>query len=252
MEHKFKVGDKVKIREDLNVGQYSERGITAGMVNYAGRIVTIISQEITNSSRQNYYLIEEDNQCFSWDETMLVYLDVSHITKTTKIPLIQTKIIRFMLGKESIYLENVKEFMSLMSLLDNFYVDYWTNTSVNFNTFKQAQYPLSVAIDNESLVKATRKPYSLRLKDIEELTLRQLEDVTGKLITLSKVSQFIPTLVDIKDDVTTIKFKTSTRKATKSQEDNFDSVTGFAIAFTKAVFNMNYNELAELIINIQE
>ena len=43
MEHKFKVGDKVKIREDLNVGQYSERGITAGMVNYAGRIVTIVS-----------------------------------------------------------------------------------------------------------------------------------------------------------------------------------------------------------------
>lgn len=252
MEHKFKVGDKVKIREDLNVGQYSERGITAGMVNYAGRIVTIVSQEITNLSRQNYYLIKEDNQRFSWDETMLMYLDTSHLTKTTKTPSIQTKIIRFMLGKESIYLENVKEFMSLMSLLDNFYVDYWTNTSTNYDTFKQAQYPLSVAIDNESLVKTIRKPYSLCLTDIEELTLKQVEDITGKLSRLSKVAQFIPTFVDIKDDTTTIKFKAATRKATKSQEDNFDSVTGFAIAFTKAVFNMNYNELAELIINIQE
>ena len=183
---------------------------------------------------------------------MLMYLDTSHITKTTKIPLIQTKIIRFMLGKESIYLENVKEFMSLMSLLDNFYVDYWTNTSTNYDTFKQAQYPLSIAIDNESLVKTIRKPYSLCLTDIEELTLKQVEDITGKLSRLSKVAQFIPTLVDVKDDVTTIKFKAATRKATKSQEDNFDSVTGFAIAFTKAVFNMNYNELAELIINIQE
>lgn len=252
MEHKFKVGDKVKIREDLNVGQYSERGIASCMVNYAGRTVTILSQEQTSPSKQNYYLIEEDNQSFSWDETMLAYLDMPHITKATKIPLINTKVIRFMLGKENIYLENVKEFMSLMSLLDNFYVDYWTNTSVNYDVFKQAQYPLNVAIDNESLVKTIRKPYSLCLKDIEKLTLRQVEDITGKLITLSKVSQFIPTLIDIKDDVTTIKFKSATRKATKSQEDNFDSVTGFAIAFTKAVFNMNYNELAELIVNIQE
>ena len=196
----FKVGDKVKIRENLNVGQYSERGITTGMVNYAGRVATIVSQEITSVTKQNYYLIKEDNQCFSWDETMLVYLDTSHITKTTKTPSIQTKIIRFMLGKENIYLENVKEFMSLMSLLDNFYVDYWTNTSTNYDTFKQAQYPLSIAIDNESLVKTTRKPYSLCLTDIEELTLKQVEDITRKLNRLSKVAQFIPTFVDIKDE----------------------------------------------------
>ena len=252
MGYKFKVGDKVKVRENLKVGQYSERGITSCMVNYAGRTVTILSQEQTSLSKQNYYRIEEDSQGFSWDETMLVCLGVSDITEIIKTPLMNTKVIRFMLGKENIYLENVKEFMSLMSLLDNFCVDYWTNTSVNYDTFKQAQYPLSVAIDNESLVKTIKKPYSLRLKDIEELTLKQVEDITGKLTMFSKVSQFVPTLVDIKDDVTTVKFKTTTRKATKSQEDNFDSVTGFAIAFTKAVFNMNYNELAELIINTQE
>lgn len=252
MEYKFKVGDKVKVRKNLNIGQHSECGIVADMVDYAGRTVTILLQRQSSSDKQNYYLIREDNQEFVWDETMLECLDESHVTKTTKIPLIQTKIIRFMLGKESIYLENVKEFMSLMSLLDNFYVDYWTNTSTNYDTFKQAQYPLSIAIDNESLVKTARKPYSLCLKDIEELTLKQVEDITRKLSRLSKIAQFIPTFVDIKDDTTTIKFKAATRKATKSQEDNFDSVTGFAIAFTKAVFNMNYNELAELIINIQE
>ena len=39
MRHKFKIGSQVQIREDLNVGQYSERGIASGMVNYAGQIV---------------------------------------------------------------------------------------------------------------------------------------------------------------------------------------------------------------------
>ena len=64
MGYKFKVGDKVKVRKNLNVGQHSERGIVADMVDYAGRTVTILLQRESSSDQQNYYLIREDNQEF--------------------------------------------------------------------------------------------------------------------------------------------------------------------------------------------
>ena len=65
---KYKVGDKVRVRSDLEVGkQYGNSGIyfVSGMECYKGRIVTI--QEITCYKT---YMIEEDGVIYKWTDEM--------------------------------------------------------------------------------------------------------------------------------------------------------------------------------------
>ncbi|MBU5487007.1 hypothetical protein KQI77_02360 [Clostridium sp. MSJ-8] len=63
---KYKVGDKVKVREDLEVDKkYGNKDFIDLMEQYKGKIVTIASIE------SNYYVIEEDNGTWAWTDEML-------------------------------------------------------------------------------------------------------------------------------------------------------------------------------------
>lgn len=63
---KFKVGDKVRVREDLEVDKkYGNKDFIDLMEQYKGKIVTIASIE------SNYYVIEEDNGTWAWTDEML-------------------------------------------------------------------------------------------------------------------------------------------------------------------------------------
>lgn len=62
---KYKVGDKVKVRDDLMVGHcYSYYAYCGNMVNFRGKTVTI------KSVAYDFYRIEEDRQTSCWTDGM--------------------------------------------------------------------------------------------------------------------------------------------------------------------------------------
>ena len=63
---KYKVGDKVKVREDLKIGKsYNEKIFVDDMEKYKGQIVTM---KVVGDDN---YRIEEDNQDWYWTDEML-------------------------------------------------------------------------------------------------------------------------------------------------------------------------------------
>ena len=63
---KYKVGDKVKVREDLEVDKrYGTEEFIEEMEEYKGKIVTI------DTVNEDDYYIEEDKQSWSWTDEML-------------------------------------------------------------------------------------------------------------------------------------------------------------------------------------
>ena len=62
---KYKVGDKVRVREDLIVDQwYGEDTFASGMVSFKGKIVTISNIE------SGFYILKEDSSRWSWTDEM--------------------------------------------------------------------------------------------------------------------------------------------------------------------------------------
>ncbi len=63
---KYKVGDKVRVRKDLEIGKtYDDLTFNRAMETFKGRTLTIKSLDIT------FYKLEEDEFKFSWSESML-------------------------------------------------------------------------------------------------------------------------------------------------------------------------------------
>ena len=71
---KYKVGDKVRIRSDLEAGKrYGDEFFTKNMGKFKGKLVTIADVNET------YYKIKEDDVYFSWTDEMIeckVYYDL--------------------------------------------------------------------------------------------------------------------------------------------------------------------------------
>lgn len=64
---KYKVGDKVRIRKDLKVGErYDGTSLTGKMLLWKGKKVTILKV----CSDYNGYEIEGDDGCFLWTDSM--------------------------------------------------------------------------------------------------------------------------------------------------------------------------------------
>ena len=62
---KYKVGDKVRVREDLIVDQwYGNDKFCSGMYSFEGQTVTI------KIVKENKYLIEEDSGKWNWTDEM--------------------------------------------------------------------------------------------------------------------------------------------------------------------------------------
>lgn len=75
---KFKVGDKVRIKENLKEGNDYKYYVHSNMQNLAGKIVTI------ESVREESYKIEQDNGYWDWTEDMF-----EEIKKPTKEELLK-------------------------------------------------------------------------------------------------------------------------------------------------------------------
>lgn len=66
---KYKVGDKVKIREDLVVGNmYGASSFTSKMEQYKGKIATITN--VYYNYTYSYYHIDIDNEHLHWTDEM--------------------------------------------------------------------------------------------------------------------------------------------------------------------------------------
>ena len=74
----FKVGDRVRIREDLNIHEkYTHFSITKSMLGYGGKIATIKSIHIYINDFPNYYTIDLDEGEYCWTDGMLELVEKS-------------------------------------------------------------------------------------------------------------------------------------------------------------------------------
>lgn len=68
---KYKVGDKVKIREDLNIDEmYGKWDCAFGMTDYRGMIATITKCNDNNDDDDDSYQINLDYECYNWSDEM--------------------------------------------------------------------------------------------------------------------------------------------------------------------------------------
>lgn len=110
---KYKVGDKVKVRENLEIGKaYCGQTFVVQMKKYKGQIVTIKVADYDG------YYIEEDEQDWYWTEEMLEDVEeklkeadygIEVVNEQNKIEELETKLknkqseIDFLKGQISVY-----------------------------------------------------------------------------------------------------------------------------------------------------
>lgn len=68
MTEKIKVGTKVKIREDLKIGEYGTNQVEEGMIQYRGKETEIL--EVMDDGEIQEYLLEIDNKFWCWTSEM--------------------------------------------------------------------------------------------------------------------------------------------------------------------------------------
>ena len=84
-EMKYKVGDKVRVRSDLQIGtQYGAYMFASGMVDYKGKVVTISAIDL-NRLR---YFIEEDGEGWRWTYEMFEGLVEDELTAEEAIKIL--------------------------------------------------------------------------------------------------------------------------------------------------------------------
>lgn len=82
---KYKVGDRVRVRRDLEIGtQYGAYMFASGMVDYKGKIVTISAIELNGP----LYFIEEDGGGWRWTYEMFEGLVEDELTAEESIKIL--------------------------------------------------------------------------------------------------------------------------------------------------------------------
>ena len=251
---KFNIGDKVKVRDDLQEGQSSFVFVTKKMEDYAGLIVTI--EGIYYDEEDDYfsYLIEEDDESFYWEDSFFddSYKDSNNSVSSDNSLSLDVKFMRFMLGKASIKIEDNKEldkFYDFMALLN---LPFWNN--LHFRRcieLTNKSYPLYLAIKDNSLKTGAEKPTNLLLTELAQLNLEQLIALTTKSIQLTDICKFLPDEVDLKTRRTIVYINGNRGTSVKHKDDSYDAVVGFSVAHAKALFNTDYNGLQELLLTLE-
>lgn len=245
----FNIGDKVKIKDDLQEGRPSFVNITRKMEDYAGLIVTIKKLYYDKYDDYFAYFIEEDDGAFYWEES---FFDDSYKDTNNNLSL-DVKFMRFMLGKASIKIEDSKEldkFYDFMALLN---LPFWN--SLHFRRcieLTNKPYPLYLVIKDNSLKTGTEKPTNLPLTELARLNLEQLITLTTKSIQLTDIRKFLPDEVDLKTRRTVVYINGNRGTSVKHENDSYDAVVGFSVALAKALFNTDYDGLQELLLTLEK
>ena len=74
---KYKVGDRVRIKDDISVSKYS----VSKMYEWQGTVMTVRDARITSNGSE-YYKMEQDSEDWNWWEDMIEGLAESELTNT--------------------------------------------------------------------------------------------------------------------------------------------------------------------------
>ena len=252
---KFSIGERVKVRDDLQEGRPSFVSVTRKMEDYAGLIVTI--EEVYYDKEDDYfsYFIKEDDGEFYWEDS---FFDDSYKDDSTSIPSdnglsLDVKFMRFMLGKTSIKIEDNKEldkFYDFMALLN---LPFWN--SLHFRRcieLVNKPYPLYLVIKDNSLKTESEKPTSLLLTELAQSSLEQIIALKTKSIQLTNIRKFLPDEIDLGTRRTIVYINENRGTSTKHENDTYDAVVGFSVALAKALFNTDYDGLQELLLTLEK
>ena len=252
---KFNIGEKVKIKDDLQEGRPSFVFVTEKMEDYAGLIVTI--EDVWYDKDDDYfsYFIKEDNWEFYWEEYFFddSYKDTNISTSNDNDLSLDVKFKRFMLGKASIKIEDKKEldkFYDFMTLLN---LPFWN--SLHFRRcieLTNKPYPLYLVIKDNSLKAETEKPTNLLLTELAQSNLEQLITLKTKSIQLTDIRKFLPDEVDLGTRRTIVYINENRGTSVKHEDDSYDAVVGFSVALAKALFNTDYDGLQELLLTLEK
>ena len=252
---KFNIGEKVKIKDDLQEGRPSFVYVTKKTEDYAGLIVTI--EDIYYDKQDDYfsYLIEEDDGEFYWEDSFFddSYKDINAPIPSNNDLSLDVKFMRFMLGKASIKLEDSKEldkFYDFMALLN---LPFWNG--LHFRRcieLVNKPYPLYLVIKDNSLKAETEKPTNLLLNELAQLNLEQLIALKTKSIQLTNIRKFLPDEVDLGTRRTIVYINENRGTSVKHEDDSYDAVVGFSVALAKALFNTDYDGLQELLLTLEK
>ena len=123
---KFKVGDKIKIKEDLDD---SDIDVVYSMLKYRGKIATIIRLDDDGADMEDYYRIDLDGEVHYWMDRMIepaikeytIHNLIDTFPTETKF-LSNDHLFRIQLGELQIYDEDMQEWRksinSLKQILD--------------------------------------------------------------------------------------------------------------------------------------
>ena len=252
---KFNIGEKVKVRDDLQEGQPSFVYITGRMEDYAGLIVTIKKVCYGEGDGRFSYYIEEDGNQSYWEDSCFddSYKHSNNPTSNNNNLSLDVKFMRFMLGKASIKIEDNKEldrFYDFMALLN---LPFWN--SLHFRRcieITNKPYPLYLVIKDNSLKTETEKPTNLLLTELAQSNLEQLIALKTKSIQLTNIRKFLPDEVDLKTRRTIVYINGNRGTSVKHEDDSYDAVVGFSVALAKALFNTDYDGLQELLLTLEK
>ena len=252
---KFNIGEKVKIKDDLQEGRPSFVFVAKKMEAYAGLIVTI--EDIYYDKQDDYfsYLIEEDDGEFYWEDSFFddSYKDNNNPVSNDNGLSLDVKFMRFMLGKASIKIENNKEldkFYDFMTLLN---LPFWNN--LHFRRcieLTNKPYPLYLVVKDNSLKTGTEKSTNLPLTELAQSNLEQLIALKTKSVQLTNIRKFLPDEVDLKTRRTVVYINGNRGTSVKHEDDSYDAVVGFSVALAKALFNTDYDGLQELLLTLEK
>ena len=252
---KFNIGEKVKIKDDLQEGGPSFVYVTKKMGDYAGLIVTI--KDIYYERQDDYfsYLIEEDDGEFYWEGSFFddSYKDINVPIPSNNDLSLDVKFMRFMLGKASVKIEDSKElnkFYDFMALLN---LPFWNSLhSRRCIELTNKPYPLYLVIKDNSLKAETEKPTNLLLTELAQSSLEQLIALKTKSIQLTNIRKFLPDEVDLGTRRTIVYINENRGTSVKHEDDSYDAVVGFSVALAKALFNTDYDGLQELLLTLEK
>lgn len=252
---KFSIGERVKVRDDLQREQYGFVSVTEKMENYAGLIVTI--EEVHYDEHDDYfsYFIKEDDGEFYWADSFFdnSCKDINTSTSNGNGLSLDVKFMRFMLGKASIKIEDNKEldkFYGFMALLN---LPFWN--SLHFRRLvglTNKAYPLYLVIKDNSLKTEAEKPTSLLLTELAQSSLEQIIALKTKSIQLTNIRKFLPDEIDLGTRRTIVYINENRGTSTKHENDTYDAVVGFSVALAKALFNTDYDGLQELLLTLEK
>lgn len=182
---KFKVGDKVRIRKDLNISVYYGVHIVQGMLPYKGEVATVT---YVNSSPvlPDIYELDIDNGHWSWSENTLEKLD---FTKEDLKPgyLVRLKdghLYMAMLSQNGLALNDRIGWVSTQNLDENLCDLSDDNFSI-VEVYGYSKYEYKVL----DLDTSTRELLWKREEGKKEMTISEIEKELGYSIKIIKESE---------------------------------------------------------------